>query len=52
MFACGTDYEVTVGGKGKSAVKSADGGKLREVPSGVTLEHGTASWQFTTTVDC
>ena len=42
-FECGTTYEVTV-----RHVKSLEGAKLSEVPDGVTLERGTASWTFTT----
>src|SRR3954447_26026305 len=42
-FECGTTYEVTV-----RRVKSLEGAKLSEVPAGVTLEKGTASWTFTT----
>jgi hypothetical protein len=40
---CDTTNEVTVRVKGRD-----DRGKLSEVPTGVTLEHGTATWQFTT----
>jgi hypothetical protein len=47
-FECGTTYEVTVGGKGKLALKSVNGARLSGVPTGVTLERGTASWTFTT----
>jgi hypothetical protein len=42
-FECGTIYEVTV-----RQVKSLEGAKLSEVPAGVTLRKGTASWTFTT----
>lgn len=42
-FECGTTYEVTL-----RRVKSLDGAKLSDVPAGVTLEKGTASWTFTT----
>jgi hypothetical protein len=42
-FECGTTYEVTV-----RHVKSLAGAKLSDVPDGVTLERGKASWTFTT----
>jgi hypothetical protein len=50
-FECGITYEVTVGGKGKSAIRGlASGAKLSgsEV-EGVTFRSGIASWTFTTT---
>jgi hypothetical protein len=48
LWSCGTTYEVIVGGKGRSAVKSLDREPISEVPLGVTLDRGVATWTFTT----